>query len=216
MSLQVVILLITFSNCACPDDVVIAELSLGNKGVWPLQGSEEFTFVNENGDELVFKGSSKNAMQILPAIVMERMCSKAYLDYQDAIYKSEVLTYEYHLNTSVFLSYNYMVRNDIESPSNHFDTALYETLDLAFVNAARTVDPKTYNSFSLLVSDRGNSLRAETIEAYDNAKIIPDTTLNGTSYSDLWCPKIRPGIFYSTTYGIVLFNYNDHWWQLKR
>jgi len=194
---------------------VLGNVSFENRDIWPFQGEEVFTFVNLTGEELVFSGSVENAVQNLP-ILMERNCTKLHLDWQDTYYDAELLSFEYHLNTSVYLSYYYMVRNSIESPSSHIDTILYETFDARFVNTSWTVAPPTNDFVSLLVTDRGNALSSDLGDIYDDFRVIPDTTLNGIQYQDLICHSNNPGLFYSKIHGVVLFNYNDDWWYLKR
>jgi hypothetical protein len=215
LSLLLLVVMATFSHCFCPDDVVLGNVSFQNQDIWPFQGEEVFTYVNSNGEEIAFNGSAENAVQNLP-IIMERNCTKLHLDWQDTYYDAELLSFEYHLNNSVYLSYYYMVRNAVESPSSHVDTVLYETFDARFVNTSWTVAPATNDFVSVLVSDRGNSLGSVITDSYDDFRIIPDTTLNGIQYQDLICQRNNPGLFYSKTFGVVLFNYDEDWWHLKR
>jgi hypothetical protein len=216
-SLPVLLLLVTFSGCFCPDDVVIGELSLTAKSIWPFEGSEDFTYINKDGEELVFKGSSENAMQIKPAIIMERMCSKPSIDYQDAYYTSESFAYEYHLSPEIYLAFIYMVsRENNAPPTSHTDTILYETFRPSLVNVNDPSGSKTNCFFRQLVSDRGNTLANETIQAFNDVRTIADTTLNGVAYQNLFCHSSNPGLFYSNEFGVVLFNHDNDWWYLKR
>ena len=212
---MLLVVMTTFSHCFCPDDVVLGKVEVENLDIWPFQGNEAFTFVNATGEELTFAGSTKNIATNSP-IIMERNCTKLHLDTQDTYYDSESLLFEYHLNTSVYLNYFHMVRNSVESPTSHVDTVLYETFDARVVNTSWTVAPATNDFVSLLVSDRGNTLSSDIRDIYDDFRVIPDTTLNGIQYQDLICHSNNPGLFYSKIHGVVLFNYNDDWWHLKR
>jgi hypothetical protein len=204
--------LTTFSHCSCPDDVVLGKLAF-QTDMWPFQGGEEFTFVNANGEEISFIGSTANEVQSSP-LIMEENCSTLTHDSQVTYYDRELLSFEYRLNTSVYLSYFYMIRNAV-IPSSHVDTVLYETFEARFVNTIWTVNSTTDDYLSLLVSDRGNSLTSDITTMYDDFKVISDTTLNGVHYHDLICQRKNAGVFYSKIYGIVSFNYNEDWWYLK-
>ena len=214
LSVLLLAALTTFSHCSCPDDVVLGKVAF-QTDMWPFQGHEEFTFVNATGEEISFSGSTANVVQ-KSRITMEENCGTLTHDEQLTYYDVKLFSFKYHLNTSVYLSYFYKIRNAVEVPSSHVDTVLYETFDARFVNTSPTVNPTTDDYLTLIISDRGNSLTSDITTMYDDFRVISDTTLNGVHYHDLICQTKNAGFFYSKIYGVVLFNYNEDWWYLKR
>ncbi len=205
---------LTFSECTCPDDVILGELHFLNTDLLPFEGDENFTFVNSQGEELLFDSVGMGVTQ--SSIVMDIPCSHPELNAQAIHYVTDFIDFHYHLKRSVSIGYGYSIWNDIPNPVNNTDTAFYEIFGASLFNRETEEISATNDFFTLVSSTRGNTLQPATEQINESVRIISDTTINGYSYSNVYCPKERPGIFYSAEFGIVLFHYKNDWWNLKR
>ena len=196
----------------CPESIYLGEIQILDHDFFPFTGGEQFTFVNLSGKELVFFDSVDNKVTYR-SMVMRTLCDHAYFGIQTSYYRSEQYYFYYHLlGGKTGFNYSYGVVNENFIPATDADTVLFDEFTSGFYS--KESDPSLTYGFRYIVS-RGNTLRPTTTTNNGFIRIISDTTLNGNHYTNLYCPKNRPGFFYSTSFGIVLFYYKGEWWHLK-
>lgn len=201
-------------DCSKNTDVKLGEIRFDNPDFLPFKGGEQFTFVNTQGDELVFFDSTINDTKNI-RMGMISLCYNPPFGSSQTFYDTEFNSLSFQSqNDSVFINYSYRIDNESIIPTTDTDTVLFDLINMGL----NVIEPDTSYTYFIyyIVSDRGNTLRSTTITYNNYTRIIKDTTINGNYYPNLYCPKIRPGFFYSTSYGIVLFYYKDDWWHLKR
>ncbi len=207
-------LTVIFFQCGCPPDFKLGDLYLQTPHFFSLKGSEKFTFVNQSGEELVFDKGFNNGQANAP-LVMSTLCNEGMIDTQIAYYKTEGFSVNYRLNYADGIQYHSLIQNEVVNPTSPADTILYETFRIGLPYSTEG-ESKYYTSFFYIVSDRGNAISSAITQNNNSIRIIADTTLNGNQYTNLYCQKESPGLFYSTAYGVVLFYYNGDWWYLKK
>ncbi|MDH5367671.1 MAG: hypothetical protein OEW67_11820 [Cyclobacteriaceae bacterium] len=201
-------------DCSNNADVRLGEIRFDNPDFLPFKGGEQFTFLNTLGDELVFFDSKIYDKKNI-RMGMISLCYNPPFGSSQTFYDTEFNSLSYQSqNDSAFINYLYRIDNESIIPTTDTDTVLFDFINMGL----NVIEPDISHTYFInyIVSDRGNTLDPITIANNTFTRIINDTTINGNFYPNLYCPNNRPGFFYSTTYGIVLFYYKDDWWHLKR
>jgi hypothetical protein len=204
--------LVGCESCTCPPNVKLGDVRMKNPGFFPFKGGESFTFINKNGETMVFSDVSDKPYP--NEIIISSLCEKAPISNQYTYYEGSPnynLTYQakYQFNT-LSIVYQYLTVN-----TDQPDTVLLDRFDVTLRN-----NPNYYSltGFSIVASTRGNDqkLKTKNIDIHnDSIAVTKDTLIFKTRFQKVYSNKRNPKLLYTEKYGIVAFVFLNEWWYLK-
>ena len=206
-------------QCAkrCPKDINLGDIDLqSTTRSWlpAAQKVNSMTFSRTDGMQQTFTNNSSGEERFEYAV--ETLCERGdFLDktVQTAYFNAQSIHYNYNSGDGKYtLSLDIMPSNAGDYGSRS-DTLFYESLA---VWGQKISEPSRVGSFTVLTSDRGNTLSQTLLDNTNHFAMVADTVLNGKVIKNAWVPasdgKQTLFVFYTKENGIEAFTTDTEIW----